>query len=159
MANEDEGDLAAGQIQQSSWWSRSSGASTPGVFQGIAFESSTGHSLPDGAKRSPDASWVHRSRLAALPPEQKKKFLSLCPDFVVELRSPADSLAGMQAKREEYRGNGARLGWLIGAAERRMRVYQPGVAPDALDAPASTSAGPKLAGFALDLARVWEPGF
>lgn len=126
---------------------------------GVAVDSSTGFLLPNGAKRSPDASWVLRSRLVALTPEQKSKFLPLCPDFVVELRSPSDSLADTQDKMAEYQGNGARLGWLVDAAERRVHVYRPGAAPDVLDAPASVSADPELAGFVLDLARVWEPGF
>ena len=126
---------------------------------GVAVDSSTGFLLPNGAKRSPDASWVLRSRLAALTPEQKKKFLPLCPDFVVELRSPSDSLADTQDKMAEYRDNGARLGWLVDAAERRVHVYRPGTAPDVLDAPASVSGDPEMAGFVLDLACVWEPGF
>ena len=126
---------------------------------GVAFDSSTGFVLPNGAKRSPDASWVLRSRLAALTPEQKRKFLPLCPDFVVELRSPSDSLADTQDKMAEYRDNGARLGWLVDAAERRVHVYRPGAALDLLDAPLSVSGDPELAGFVLDLAHVWEPGF
>jgi len=126
---------------------------------GVAVDSSTGFVLPNGAKRSPDASWVLRSRLAALTPEQKRKFLPLCPDFVVELRPPSDSLADTQDKMAEYRGNGARLGWLVDAAERRVHVYRPDAAPDVLDALLSVSGDPELAGFVLDLARVWEPGF
>jgi len=126
---------------------------------GVAFDSSTGYVLPNGAKRSPDASWVLRSRLALLTPEQKKKFLPLCPDFVIELRSPSDSLADTQDKMAEYRGNGARLGWLLDAAERRVHVYRPGAAVEVLDAPPSVSADPELPGFTLDLAYVWEPGF
>ena len=93
---------------------------------GVAFDSSTGYTLPNGAKWSPDASWVPRSRLAALTPEQKRKFLPLCPDFVVELRSPSDSLADTQEKMAEYRDNGTRLGWLIDASEHRVHMYRPG---------------------------------
>lgn len=126
---------------------------------GVPFDSSTGFVLPNGAKRSPDASWVLRSRLTALTPEQKKKFLPLCPDFVVELRSPSHSLADTQDKMAEYQDNGARLGWLVDAAERRVHIYRPGAAPGVLDAPASVAADPEMAGFVLDLARVWEPGF
>ena len=125
---------------------------------GVAVDSSTGFVLPNGAKRSPDASWVHRSRLAALTGEQKK-FLPLCPDFVVELRSPSDALADTQDKMAEFRDNGARLGWLVDAAERRVHVYRPSAIADVLDAPLSVSGDPELAGFVLDLARVWEPGF
>lgn len=127
--------------------------------KGVAFDSSTGYVLPNGAKRSPDASWVLRSRLVALTAEQKRKFLPLCPDFVVELRSPSDPLADTQEKMAEYRDNGTHLGWLIDASERRVHVYRPGVGPDISDAPLSVSADPELPGFVLDLERVWEPGF
>ena len=63
---------------------------------GVAFDSSTGFTLPNGATRSPDAAWVQRARLAALTAEQKEKFLPLCPDFVIELRSPSDGLGSVQ---------------------------------------------------------------
>ncbi len=133
-------------------WARANGA-------GIAFDSSTGFVLPNGAKRSPDAAWVLRSRLAGLTPQQKQRFLPLCPDFVIELRSPSDSLAGTQEKMAEYRDNGARLGWLLDAAERRVHVYRPGVEIAVLDERASLSADPELPGLTLDLVLVWEPGF
>jgi len=69
---------------------------------GVVFDSSTGFILPNGTIRSPDASWVRKSRLAALSKQQKQGFLPLCPDFVIELRSPGDALATLQAKMREY---------------------------------------------------------
>lgn len=69
---------------------------------GMAFDSSTGFTLPNGAVRSPDVSWVPRSRLEALTAEQREKFAPLCPDFVIELRSPGDSLRVVQEKMQEY---------------------------------------------------------
>src|SRR5687768_4357939 len=80
---------------------------------GIAFDSSGGFILPNSALRSPDVAWIRRSRLETLTTEQKKKFIPLCPDFVIELRSPTDSLSALQAKMQEYLDNGAQLGWLI----------------------------------------------
>ncbi|NEU77200.1 Uma2 family endonuclease, partial [Hassallia byssoidea VB512170] len=80
---------------------------------GIAFDSSGGFKLPNGADRSPDASWIKLERWNALTQEQQTRFLPLCPDFVVELLSPTDSLRETQEKMREYRDNGARLGWLI----------------------------------------------
>ena len=59
---------------------------------GKAFDSSGGFKLPNGADRSPDASWVKRDRWEALTPEQREQFVPLCPDFVVELRSSSDTL-------------------------------------------------------------------
>jgi len=123
---------------------------------GVASDSS-GFLLPNGAMRSPDAAWVVRSRLAEIPPEAKRRFLPLCPDFVVELRSPSDSLDELQAKMEEYRVNGARLGWLIDPEERRVYVYRPERPVEALDRPGEVSGDPELPGFVLDLAAIWEP--
>ena len=126
---------------------------------GVAFDSSTGFTLPNGAMRAPDAAWVKRSRLASLTPEQKKKFLPLCPDFVIELRSPSDSLKAVQQKMQEYIDNGARLGLLLDPLERRVYVYRPEVTVVCLDNPTSVSAEPELPGFVLDLSRIWESGF
>ena len=125
--------------------------------RGVAFDSSGGFILPNGAMRSPDAAWVERSRLAELSIEQKRRFLPLCPDFVVELRSVTDPLADLQAKMEEYRDNGARLGWLIDPEEHGVHVYRPGRAVETLDDPSEIAANPELPGFVLDLAPIWQP--
>lgn len=126
---------------------------------GVSFDSSTGFVLPNGAIRAPDASWVPRARLTALPEEQKDRFPGLCPDFVVELLSPSDSLPMTREKLREYIANGARLGWLIDPTHRRVEVYRPGAAVETLEDPAELSADPVLPGFVLHLARVWDPGF
>jgi Uma2 family endonuclease len=126
---------------------------------GEAFDSSTGFNLPNGATRSPDAAWVKRSRLATLTPEQKKKFLPLCPNFVIELHSPSDNLKTVREKMQEYIDNGAQLGWLIDPLEHRVYIYRPGVAVECLDNPTTVSGDPELPGFVLDLTRIWEVNF
>lgn len=126
---------------------------------GIAFDSSTGFVLPNGAKRSPDAAWVTRTRLSALTPEQKQRFLPLCPDFVLELRSPSDALKPLQDKMTEYQNSGARLGWLLDTVARTVFVYRPGGQVQQIDAPDTLSGSPELGGFALELAPIWNPGF
>lgn len=126
---------------------------------GVAFDSSTGFVLPGGAKRSPDAAWVTRARLSALTPEQKQRFLPLCPDFVLELRSPSDALRPLQDKMAEYQNSGARLGWLLDTEARQVFVYRPGREMQQVDAPNALSGSPELEGFALDLASIWNPGF
>ena len=80
---------------------------------GKSFDSSTGFKLPNGAERSPDASWVKMERWNTLTEEEQERFAPLCPDFVVELMSSSDTLEKTKAKMKEYMGNGARLGWLI----------------------------------------------
>lgn len=126
---------------------------------GIPFDSSTGFIPPNGAVLSPDAAWVKRSRLAGLTEEQKKKFIPLCPDFVVELCSPSDDLGVLHAKMREYIENGAQLGWLIEPEERRVYVYRSQSPVECAENPATISGDPILSGFVLDLQRIWEPDF
>jgi len=124
---------------------------------GVGFDSSTGFLLPNGAMRAPDAAWVLRSRLDGLSTQVKEKFLPLCPDFAIELRSPSDRLPDVQAKMEEYRANGARLGWLIDPQKRRVHVYRPGREIEVLEAPTAVSGDPELPGFVLELEPIWQP--
>ena len=123
---------------------------------GVAFDSCTGFKLPNGAERAPDASWVKLDRWEALTPNQRQKFAPICPDFVVELRSPSDTLKGLQKKMEEYRSNGALLGWLIDPKNRRVFIYRPGVEVEELDNPATVKGDESvLPGFVLKLKKVW----
>lgn len=122
---------------------------------GVAFDSSTGFTLPNGAIRAPDASWVERSRYEALTPEQREKYPPLCPDFVVELRSPSDVLSVLQDKMQEYLENGARLGWLLEPVQKRVYVYKPGEPVRELTDPEEVSADPVLPGFVLKPREIW----
>ena len=122
---------------------------------GLCFDSSTGFSLPNGAKRSPDASWVKRERWEALSEEQQEGFAPICPDFVVELRSPEDRLALLQEKMSEYLKTGAQLGWLIDPMERRVYVYRAGTQPECLPDPSTVGGDPLLPGFRLGLPEIW----
>lgn len=122
---------------------------------GLSFDSSTMFILPNGAKRSPDASWVRRERWRALSEEERDKFVPLCPDFVLELRSPSDSLSFLQDKMDEYISNGAGLGFLLDPKAKRAYVYRPGQPMEALDNPRTVSGDPVLPGFVLDLKDIW----
>lgn len=122
---------------------------------GIAFDSSTGFTLPNGAIRSPDASWVKKERWEALSQEQRDEFSPLCPDFVIELRSPSDRLSEIHAKMQEYMDNGALLGWLIDPQEKRVYIYRPNQPVETLDNPAELRSDPVLPGFVLYVREVW----
>ena len=122
---------------------------------GRAFDSSTGFELPNGANRSPDAAWVSQARWDALTPEQQDSFIPLCPDFVVELRSKNDTLKDLRGKMEEYRENGAKLGWLIDPKHKRVEIYRPGQAVEVLEHPSDLSGETVLPGFSLSLKRIW----
>ncbi|MEH2400228.1 Uma2 family endonuclease [Nostoc sp.] len=127
---------------------------------GLAFDSSTGFKLPNGANRSPDASWVSRELLEALNPDPAK-FLPLSPDFAVELRSASDSLKTVQQKMQEYIDNGVLLGWLIDPQNQQVEIYRPGQDVEVLrrrspseTSPTSLSGENVLPGFVLDLAQI-----
>lgn len=122
---------------------------------GVAFDSSAGFTLPNSAVRSPDASWIARERWESLPAEQRRKFALICPDFVVELRSPTDRLRDVRAKMAEYIANGARLGWLIDPIRGCVEIYRPGEPIERLDRPDSLAGDPVLPGFVLDLREIW----
>lgn len=122
---------------------------------GKVFDSSGGFKLPNGANRAPDASWVILERWNALTSEQKKKFPPICPDFVVELMSPSDSLKETQDKMKEYRDNGARLGWLINRKSRQVEIYRQGAEVEVRSSPATLSGEDVLPGFVLSLESIW----
>ncbi|MFP3942088.1 MAG: Uma2 family endonuclease [Thermoanaerobaculia bacterium] len=123
---------------------------------GVVYDSSGGFLLDNGAMRAPDAAWVRRSRLAKIPPEELEGFVPLCPDFVVEIRSPSDALPELEAKMEEYLDNGARLGWLIDPSRRRVSVYRPGRPVEVLEEPGEIAGDPELPGFVFSLGPVWQ---
>jgi Uma2 family endonuclease len=122
---------------------------------GKVFDSSGGFKLPNGADRSPDTSWVKLERWNALTPEQQTKFAPLCPDFVVELLSPSDSLKESQEKMKEYRDNGARLGWLVNRKSRQVEIYRQGQDVELLENPVTLSGEDVLPGFVLNLESIW----
>ncbi|MDB9514815.1 Uma2 family endonuclease [Kamptonema animale CS-326] len=123
---------------------------------GEVFDSSTGFTLPNKANRSPDASWVEKSRWEALTPEQREKFIPLCPDFVIEILSPSDRLSKTQEKMQEYIENGCHLGWLIKRKKQEVEIYRPGKEAELLKSPQTLSGEDVLPGFTLNLQRIWE---
>jgi Uma2 family endonuclease len=122
---------------------------------GETFDSSAGFTLPNGAIRSPDASWIRSERWNALTDEQKASFAPICPDFVLELRSASDRLTTLQDKMQEYIDNGALLGLLIDRKERTVHLYRPQRTPQILENPAEIQCDPELPGFILKMSNIW----
>ena len=122
---------------------------------GLVFDSSTGFRLPNGAKRSPDVSWLRRTRWESLTEVQQNGFAPLCPDFVVELRSQQDRLATLQEKMQEYLATGAQLGWLIDPLEKRVHIYRLKQDVEIRDDPASLDGESIMPGFVLDVRELW----
>jgi Uma2 family endonuclease len=123
---------------------------------GMAYGPSAGFRLPNGAVRAPDASWLRLSRRDGLTEDERERIAPICPDFVLEIRSPSDSLAVVQAKMQEYMENGARLGWLIDPFQRRVHVYRPGQPVEVLEDPVTVAGEDVLPGFDLNLSEIWD---
>lgn len=122
---------------------------------GVAFDSSTGFTLPNKAVRSPDASWVRQERWAALTEDEQERFAPLCPDFAIELRSRWNTLKAQQEKMQEYLENGTQLAWFIDPRNRRIYIYRKGEEVEVLTDAATVSADPILPGFVLRLTELW----
>ena len=126
-----------------------------GSNTGSVTDSNAGYVLPNGAVSAPDAAWTLRSRLDEFSEKEKQKFLPLCPDFVIELRSPSDRINKLKEKIEEWLENGARLGWLIDPQTKQVHVYRPNREPEILQKPERVSGEDVLVGFELDLKEIW----
>jgi Uma2 family endonuclease len=121
---------------------------------GVAFDSSTGFRLPNESIRSPDAAWVSQSRWEALTPEQRKKRVPLCPDFLVELKSSTDDVEDLRIKMREYIENGLQLGWLIDPDSQMVEVYRSHRPIEVLTKPTELSADDVMPGFVLNLTGI-----
>lgn len=125
---------------------------------GEVFDSSTVFVLPNGARRSPDVSWIRLDRWNQLTQQQQDGFPPLAPDFVIELVSPSDlknqRYEDLQAKVQEYIDNGVRLGWLIEPDARTVEIYRP-QSVEILDNPATLSGENVLPGFNLNLSLIY----
>jgi Uma2 family endonuclease len=125
--------------------------------RGVATDSSTGFVLPDGARRSPDAAWTLKSRVAQLDPVSRSRFWRLCPDFVIELQSSSDRPRKLADKMREYLANGAQLGWVIDPGHRSVTIYRPNAEPETHAEIDSIAGEGPVTSFVLDLAFVWNP--
>jgi Uma2 family endonuclease len=135
-------------IVQLGIWTRQNGT-------GIGFDSSAGFTLPNGAMKSSDAAWIKLEKWHTLTPEQQQKFAPICPDFIIELRSPSDNLQPLKDKLQEYIDNGVSLGWLIDRKNRKVYIYRPNSEVECLDNPATLSGESILPGFVLQLSTIW----
>jgi Uma2 family endonuclease len=126
---------------------------------GVAFDSSTIFALPNGARRSPDVSWVKLQRWESLTHREQQGFPPIAPDFVIELVSPSDLKSqryqDLQAKMQEYLDNGVKLGWLIEPSAKTVAIYRSGKQVEVLDNPPTLSGEDILPGFTLDLTEIF----
>jgi Uma2 family endonuclease len=119
---------------------------------GKVFDSSGGFTLPSGAVRSPDVTWIEKSKFEGV--SAKIAFPQIVPDFVIELRSMTDSLTTLQAKMLEYQTNGVRLGWLINPQQQQVEVYRLGQPVEILQSPLTLDGEDVLVGCSIDLSAI-----
>lgn len=124
--------------------------------QGIAFDSSTGFTLPNQAVRSPDLAWIKQDRWDALSPIEQDRFAPIVPDFVIEIRSKTDEVNILHEKMKEYQGQGTRLGWLIDPVEENVWIYRKeGTIEKAASFNTALSGENVLEGFSLRITDFW----
>lgn len=129
-------------------WNRRSGL-------GKVFSSATCFKLPNGADRSPDASWISLERWHQITPAQQKKFPPICPEFAIELRSESDALEPLQAKMQEYIDSGLRLGWLVNPQNQQVEIYRASQPKQVLQNPDRLTGEDVLPGFVFELSILW----
>lgn len=122
---------------------------------GIVFDSSTIFTFPNGAKRSPDVSWLRREKWDGLSGKERRKISKIVPDFVIELRSSTDSLAELQTKMREYIENGVALGWLIDPRKKQVHIYRVNGEIEVLDNPTIISGENVLRNFELNVRQIF----
>ena len=148
-AGSESGGINADLTGQLWSWNRTAGL-------GKVFDSSVGFTLRNSAIVSPDLAWIRLDRWQAVPAEDRRKFASICPDFVAELRSPTDSLRQLQTKMRQYVAQGVRLGWLLDPIRSQVEIHRPGRDAEVLDRPVTLSGEEVLPGFVLDLRGILD---
>ncbi len=124
--------------------------------RGRAFDSHVLFILPDHSRLSPDGAWVAKETSAALSEEERRKFLPIVPEFVVELMSPSDRLPDLQNKMQSWIRNGVELAWLIYPEKRCVFVYRKANAAVDTVCESSISGEEQMRGFVLDLEPIWQ---
>jgi Uma2 family endonuclease len=122
---------------------------------GIVFDSSTMFTLPNGAKRSPDVSWMSKEKWESVSKSERRKFSRVVPEFVIELLSPTDTLAETQEKMLEYIDNGVKLGWLIDTDNKQVHIYRANGEVEVLNNPNIVSGEDVLVGFELNVQEIF----
>ncbi|CAN5858796.1 Uma2 family endonuclease [soil metagenome] len=135
----------AGVVARLWYWNEANGE------PGVVFGPSAGFTLPNTAIRGPDAAWISRDRWEATPEADRKRFVHLCPEFVVEVRSPSDELNVLRKKMREYIAQGTRLGWMIDPKTQTVEIYRPDPPVERLKRPDMLSGEDVLPGFELEL--------
>lgn len=124
---------------------------------GVVLGAATGFKLfhdPDTV-RAPDVAFVCQDRRP--PVKERKKFASLAPDLAVEVVSPSDTPAEVEAKVDDYLQAGVRLIWVLDPDSRTVTEYHASGPTRTLTADQTLDGGDVLPGFTCPVAALFPP--
>jgi Uma2 family endonuclease len=132
-------------------WARQTG-------RGAVFGPDLGIRFADMTLRAPDVAWLSSERWSTLCQQKggRPGFLTACPEFIAELRSPSDRPSQVEAKMEFWLARGAQLGWLIDPKRKLAMIYRAGREPESLARPAVLEGEGPIAGFRIEMREFWE---
>ena len=103
---------------------------------------------------APDASFVRKDRLP--PADEREGYLDLMPDLVVEVVSPSESAADVEAKVARYLAAGVPLVWVAYPRRRAIRAHRPGQEPLEYGEDDVLDGGEVLPGFTIPVADLFR---
>ena len=103
----------------------------------------------------PDISWISYEREASAPPD-RRGYLPVAPEFVIEVRSATDRLSVVKEKMVGWTTHGVLLGLLVDPQRRNVHIYRDGEEQQVLHDPETVSCEPEMPGLVLDFAKVWQ---
>lgn len=103
--------------------------------------------------RKPDVSFIHGSRLAAVP----KGHIKINPDLAVEVISPNDLYSEVQQKVQEYQRAGFPLIWVVDPGTRTVDVLESGRPMQRLSLGDALTGVSVLPEFRCELAEIFPP--
>lgn len=130
------------------------------VKNGRTFPADVGFRMADGSVLSPDVAWLSEERLRDPSTGDLKGFPTVCPDLVIEVKSPSDTLGAVRRKCRRWMAEGARAALLVDSDKRHAELFLPGA--EHRNPVTSPLDIPGFAGLSLDLDEAWdevlEPG-
>lgn len=103
---------------------------------------------------APDFAFVRAERMPES--EQRKRYLELSPDFVVEVVSPSDRYTDLNDKVMMYLNTGVRLIWVVDPARQTITSFSSRRPPSVFAAPDTIDGEDVLPGFSLPVADVFQ---
>lgn len=122
---------------------------------GAVFAAETGFLLatnPDTV-RGPDVAFVTHERLASVPPG--RGYFPGAPDLAVEVVSPSDSYAEVEAKVQDWLDAGCRMVVVVNPRNQTLKVYRSITQITVLTTADTFDGGKLLPGFQLPVKRLF----